>query len=168
MSSSPIFPTLPTPSPQSPQRLAANVMHFARVLREAGLAIGPSKVLDALAALQVAGVESRADWYATLSCVFISKLEERTIFDQAFTIFWRDPQLLEKMMGLMLPTTYARGGNKQQDEVSKRLAQALLPQSENFKPREEKPEQIEVQTQLTFSAAERLQQMDFEDLSNEE
>ena len=29
-------------------KLAANIMHFARVLREAGLPVGPGHVLDAL------------------------------------------------------------------------------------------------------------------------
>ena len=36
-----------------PGRLVANVMHFARVLRAAGLPVGPGKVLDAIRALEV-------------------------------------------------------------------------------------------------------------------
>jgi uncharacterized protein len=163
--------TLPIPDvSDSPNRLAENVMHFARVLREAGLPIGPSKVLDALQALQIAGVERREDWYAVLRAVFISRREQQAIFDQAFLIFWRDPQLLERMMGMMLPTTFARGGDKSQDEVNKRLAQALLPSAENIKlrDREQEQEQVEVQTEITFSSLERLQHLDFEDLSVEE
>ena len=44
-------------------RLAENVMHFARVLRAAGLPIGPDRVLDAVRAVEVAGVERRDDFY---------------------------------------------------------------------------------------------------------
>ena len=48
-------------------RLAENVMHFARVLRHAGLPVGSDRVQLALQALQVAGLESRADFHATLT-----------------------------------------------------------------------------------------------------
>ena len=36
-------------------RLAENVMHFARLLRAAGLRIGPDRVLDCVKALEIAG-----------------------------------------------------------------------------------------------------------------
>ncbi len=57
-------------------RLAENVMHFARVLRAAGLPIGPDRVLDAVRALEVAGVERREDFYWTLASVFLGRREQ--------------------------------------------------------------------------------------------
>ena len=50
------------PAPGQHGHLAENVMHFARVLRAAGLPIGPGRVLDAVRALEVAGVERRDDF----------------------------------------------------------------------------------------------------------
>ncbi|HEX9685310.1 MAG TPA: hypothetical protein VGA25_05605, partial [Burkholderiales bacterium] len=47
--------------------LAENVMHFARLLRGAGLPVGPDRVIDALDALQIAGLERRDDFYWTLA-----------------------------------------------------------------------------------------------------
>ena len=47
----------PLPSTGGSGRLAENVMHFARVLRAAGLAVGPGSVLDALDALKFVGIE---------------------------------------------------------------------------------------------------------------
>ena len=41
-------------------QLAANIVHFARALRAAGLPVGPGAVLDALAAVQAAGVGAKA------------------------------------------------------------------------------------------------------------
>jgi len=41
-------------------KLAENVMHFARLLRGAGLPVGPDRVIDALDALQIAGLERNA------------------------------------------------------------------------------------------------------------
>src|SRR6266568_1401986 len=88
-------------------RLAENVMHFARVLRAAGLPIGPDRVLDAVRALEVAGVERRDDFYWTLAAVFLDRREQFEIYDQAFHIFWRDPQLLERVMAMFLHFLHA-------------------------------------------------------------
>ena len=35
--------------------------------------------------------------------MFVNRRDQREIFDQAFHVFWRNPRLLEKMMGLLLP-----------------------------------------------------------------
>ena len=47
-------------------RLAENVMHFVRILRAAGLPVGPAKVLDALAAVDAIGLDNRDDFRAAL------------------------------------------------------------------------------------------------------
>jgi len=51
-------------------RLAENIVYFARALRAAGIPVGPGAVLDALAAVQAAGVGTREDFYWTLHAVF--------------------------------------------------------------------------------------------------
>ena len=84
-------------------KLAENIIHFARVLREAGIPVGPDRVLDALRALQVTGIENRDDFYWTLAAMFLGRREHFEIFDQAFHIFWRDPRMLERVMAMMLP-----------------------------------------------------------------
>jgi uncharacterized protein with von Willebrand factor type A (vWA) domain len=40
-------------------KLSENVMHFARLLRAAGLRIGPDRVVDCVNALQMAGAWRR-------------------------------------------------------------------------------------------------------------
>src|SRR5439155_22217008 len=110
-------------------RLAENVMHFARLLRAAGLGIGPDRVLDCVRALEITGARQfpprRDDWYWTMSAVLLSRQEQRPIFDQAFAIFWRDPKLAEKMMQLLLPQAYGRGALAEAQQ-SQRLTDALL------------------------------------------
>ena len=142
--------------------LAENVMHFARLLRGAGLRLGPDRVLDCVRALELAGCNRREDWYWTMSAVFLTKEEQRPIFDQAFRIFWRDPKLVEKMMNALLPKTYGRAGKPEQEQ-SQRLSDALFNQN---KP-EEAPtqEKIELDARLTFSSREVLQRMDFDTMS---
>ena len=109
-------------------RFARNVMHFARALRAAGLPVGPGRVLEALRAVEAVGFERREDLYWTLHAVFVNRRDQRELFDQAFHIFWRDPQLLERMMQLLLPQLETGQAPEEQDEVNRRVAEALAPE----------------------------------------
>jgi len=143
-------------------KLAENVMHFARLLRGAGLRVGPDRVVDCVRALEIAGADRREDWYWTMSAVLLSREEQRPIFDQAFRLFWRDPKLTEKMMQMLLPQTYGRTP-KPEEQQSQRLTDALFGQD---KPEEQREEQkVEMDARLTFSAREVLQRMDFDTMS---
>ncbi|MGE5128542.1 MAG: vWA domain-containing protein [Sphingomonadaceae bacterium] len=157
-----MFPGLDTDT-RGAGRLAQNVMHFARLLRAAGLRIGPDRVIDCVRALEIAGASRRDDWYWTMSSVLLSREEQRPIFDQAFRIFWRDPKLTEKMMQMLLPKTYGRAG-KEDEQQAQRLTDALFGQK---KPelREQQEQRIELDAKLTFSAREVLQRLDFDTMS---
>ena len=148
-------------------KLAENVMHFARVLRAAGLPVGPDKVIDALKALQIAGVQRRDDFYWTLAALFLDRREQFELYDQAFHIFWRDPKLLERVMGLLLPQVIGRTPDEQPD-LSSRLAEALLPQPKPGADAEAPPEKIELDAAFTVSEREVLQRADFETMTKEE
>src|ERR1700731_517969 len=84
-------------------RLAENIVYFARALRAAGIPVGPGAVLDALAAVEAAGVGTREDFYWTLHAVFVKRHEHSLLFDQAFRIFFRKRAYLDKLMASMLP-----------------------------------------------------------------
>ena len=155
--------------PAADGRLAENVMHFARVLRAAGLPIGPDRMLDAVRALEVAGVERRDDFYWTLASVFLARREQFEIYDQAFHIFWRDPQLLERVMAMFLPQVYGRQAREEPRPASSRVAEAL--RHRRKKPREEPaepPQETQLDAALSFSSREVLQHADFETMTNEE
>jgi uncharacterized protein with von Willebrand factor type A (vWA) domain len=148
-------------------KLADNVMHFARVLRGAGLPVGPDKVIDALKALQVAGIGSRTDFYWTLAALFLDRREQFEIYDQAFHIFWRDPKMLERIMAMFLPEVSGRADP--QDPSSNRLADALARETAQ-PPREadDAPEETELDATLTVSERELLQHADFETMTGAE
>ena len=115
-----------TKQPEEQGRFAQNIVHFGRVLRAAGLPVGPGKIIDATRAVEAAGITSRDDFYWTLHSVFVNRRDQREIFDQAFHVFWRNPQILERMMSLMLPTIQA-DGEAEHDTPSRRLLDALFP-----------------------------------------
>lgn len=149
----------------SERGLAVNLMHFARALRAAGLPVGPGKLLQAVEAVEAVGVGSRADFYWALHAVFVNRRDQREVFDQAFHVFWRNPDILKRMMGLMLPTIRTEMPTDR-DHLSRRVAEALKGTS----PEVEGPEKTEIQLDAAFtvSAQERLQAKDFEKMSTEE
>ena len=106
--------------------LAENIVHFARVLRTAGMPIGPDRVLAAIAAVEAVGLERREDVHAALSAVMLDRHEQQVLFDAAFDAFWRDPKLLEQLMYLLLPKISGRG-EKARPPRANRLAEALAP-----------------------------------------
>ena len=149
---------------------AENVTHFARVLRSAGMPVGPDRVLAALEALEAVGLGRRDDVHAALSAVMLDRHEQQPIFDAAFAAFWRDPRLLEQMMAQLLPKVKGRGDRERQKRPN-RVAEALAPPHadvEERKPATAKDDEIDYETSFTFSDRERLQSADFESMSTAE
>jgi hypothetical protein len=150
--------------------IADNIVHFARVLRGAGMAIGPDRVLAALAAVEVVGLNRRDDVHAALSAVMLERHEQQPLFDAAFDTFWRDPKLLEQMMYLLLPKISGRG-DKQRAPRANRLAEALSVPKAAQPPNpanQTAKEEVQFDTHFTFSDRERLQKADFESMTTAE
>jgi hypothetical protein len=147
-------------------RLVENVVHFVRILRAAGLPVGPARVLDALAALESVGVDHRTDFRAALSSVLVSRRDHLPLFEQAFDVFWRDPKLLERMIAALLPKVHGRIGDVETPQIPARLAQALM-QSPRALDNSETRE-IDFDAAFTFSAREVLQKKDFATMTAEE
>ncbi len=145
--------------------LAANVTHFARALRKAGLPVGPGRTLDAVAAL-AEGVGGREDFYWTLHALFVSRREHSVVFDQAFHLFWRKRGLIEKLIATLSPTAPATRDDRKPEAAALRVAEALGT-SQPIPPREEDPGET-LSARLTVSDREVLQAKDFAQMSAEE
>ena len=154
-------PALPTPG-----HLAGNVMHFARVLRSAGMPVGTDRISTALQALQVAGLASRTDFHAVLAACLLDRAEHRALFDQAFDLFWRDPDLSGRMRALLPSKVQARDAPPPV-AANRRLAAALLPDAQ--RPAERPPQEaLELDASLSWAQREVLRQADFETMTPEE
>jgi uncharacterized protein with von Willebrand factor type A (vWA) domain len=152
-------------------KLARNVMHFARALRAAGVPVGPGRVLEALKALEAVGMGSRQDLYWTLHAVFVTRRDQWALFDQCFHIFWRDPKLLERMMGLLLPQLQAENPPPPETDANRRVADAFAPEKKPGQGEAEdeaEEEKIELDAVMTWSQRELLQSKDFEQMTAEE
>ncbi len=152
-----------TPEIAQQGALADNVMHFGRVLRAAGLPVGPGKVIDAIRAVATVGITNRQDFYWTLHAVFVNRRDQRELFDQAFHVFWRNPRILERLMQVVLPSVDT-GEDQQQEELSRRVAEALQTIGEQQAPEPQEPD-VQYDAVMTWSDSEVLQEMDFEKMS---
>lgn len=142
-------------------KLAENVVHFTRLLRGAGLRLGPASALDALAAASTIDVFHRDELFWALHSVLVKRPEDFDLFDQAFHLFWRDPEGVNPLLAQMLPQIRVPPVST----VSRRVAEAWRPPSPaGTAP----PERIEFDAVLTFSADEVLRTRDFDQMSADE
>jgi uncharacterized protein with von Willebrand factor type A (vWA) domain len=156
----PAAPTLAAPT------LAANVMHFARLLRRAGLPVGPAETLAAQQALSLIELGSKAETRTALRAVMTHRHEHQEVFDQAFALFWRDPTAAEQAAAMALLEAQKEKKLERPPPASRRVAEAMQQKRDRRdQPKDEPPVQDAV---LTVSDQERLQRMDFEAMSAEE
>ena len=148
-------------------RVVDNIVYFARVLRKAGLKVGPAAVRDAVEAVQIAGIGSREEFYWVLHSVFVKRREDHQVFDQAFRLFWRTRDLVEKMIAMFSPVAME---NKQREKLKAgetRVSQALFEGHEKARPPEDKPV-IDIDARETTSGNEVLRQQDFAQMTTRE
>jgi uncharacterized protein len=151
--------------PETP-RLAANVMHFARLLRRAGLPVGPAETIAAQEALTRIDLASRTEARTALRAVMVHRHEHQEVFDQAFALFWRDPSAAEQAAAMALLDAQKENKPDRPPPAARRVAEAFA--SKSNAPPKPKDEPPHVDMTMTMSEQERLQQMDFESMSAEE
>ncbi|MEM9104758.1 MAG: VWA domain-containing protein [Pseudomonadota bacterium] len=150
---------------ESEGRLADNIVYFARALRRAGMRVGPAAVTEAVEAVKVAGIGSREDFYWTLHAVFVNRHEDHVVFDEAFKLFWRSRQLIEKMIAMFSPV--AMDHSEQEQRAAQTRASQALNNQQN-EPREREEPEIEFDATFTSSDKEVLRTMDFAQMTAEE
>lgn len=145
-------------------RIADNILLFCRTLRQAGLPIGPGQVIEASQAILRTGIERRDDFYVALRAVLVKDPGQARIFDQAFHVYFRNPRLLERMMGLLLPTLVTEPDAAESETIVRRLLETLS--GENGASEDEVV--VEVDRAGSYSRDEVLREKDFEQMSVEE
>jgi uncharacterized protein with von Willebrand factor type A (vWA) domain len=160
-------PNVPHPGPlpngerEKRGTLADNILYFARALRAAGIPVGPGAVLDALEAVQAAGITTREDFYWTLHAVFVKRHEHSILFDQAFRMFFRKRAYLEKLIAAMLPQAPPQA-ERPAPPGAQRVQEALF---EGLRQKEQEADEIESDMRLTVSDRDVLRRRDFAQMS---
>lgn len=136
--------------------LAENLLGFGRMLRRAGLPLGPAEMLAGAEALTLIDIGDRSQAQAALRATLVHRREHFEIFDQAFALFWRDK------------TTPAEIREAEADEsappASRRVSEAAGADATSAPPKTEQRQDAA----LTVSTGEQLRKMDFEAMGAEE
>ena len=143
--------------------LARNVMNFARLLRKAGLPVGPGKTLIAVDALAIIDLTRRDDVYWTLHAVFVERHIQSELFAIAFDRFWIARPDADEAASILDDVTNQQ--SQQAGEVlPRRLAEAMADTGLAERSRPDDAE-LEFDASETWSALERLRSKDFETMS---
>lgn len=148
-------------------RIADNIVYFARALRKAGMRVGPASVMDAIEAVLASGIGSRDDFYWTLHAVLVSRHEDHATFDEAFRLFWKSRELIEKMLAMFSPVAPDQREKQKPRTAENRVSQAMFEGHQNSQPPREIPE-IEVDARFTVSGNEMLRGKDFAQMTASE
>jgi uncharacterized protein len=140
-------------------RIADNILYFGRTLRKAGMRVGPASVRDAIEAVIATGIGSRDDFYWTLHSVFVKRYEDHAVFDEAFKLYWKSRELVEKLISMFSPVAIENRQKEKPRAGETRVSQALF-EGKQPKQEVENPE-VEVDARFTLSGKEILRAKDF-------
>jgi uncharacterized protein with von Willebrand factor type A (vWA) domain len=143
--------------------LAHNVVHFVRLLRRAGLRLGPGDALAAARAVAAVDPLRKEQFHAALAATLVRSRADRELFDEAFRLFWRDPMGAHSALALLLPQVRT----PTQRSISRRLSEAWRPPAPG-ETREAPAQPPRIDTFLAYSADEVLRTRDFDQMSTDE
>jgi uncharacterized protein len=107
-----------------------------------------------------AGIGTRDDFYWTLHCVLVTRREDHATFDEAFRLFWRSRELIEKMLAMFSPVAPDTRERQKPRAAESRVADALFEGHRKNQRTEEMPE-FEIDARFTVSGREVLREKDF-------
>lgn len=148
-------------------QLTQHMRTFIAALRRAGLRIGPAALLDALEVTRLVGFENRNDFKEALASVLLQRHEDRALFDQAFALYWRDPQYFQRLLNLMLP---APEDSQPADspQAGENLAQRLAPDRAPDERDTAQEMAVELDLSQASSSLDRLRERDFASMTRRE
>jgi len=148
------------------QGTVANLLAFGRVLKETGVRVSLSQVMDASRSLEFVDIARRADFHAVLRSNLVSDKEELPLFERVFDCFWHEHGPEESPMESveMAPSS---SEEKREDSVGAggSLEEMVAQASSQEAKLSEETERIPVPT---YSPHEALNKKDFSDMGIEE
>jgi uncharacterized protein len=99
--------------------LLSHVVTFGRVLREAGVEVGPRRLEDALRGLDAVDLTEQDDVYWTLRQTLVSRRDELDLFDRAFAAWFLRAPIAPPWRGAPPPPKRLQQVARAADEASK-------------------------------------------------
>jgi uncharacterized protein with von Willebrand factor type A (vWA) domain len=147
------------------QGTLANLLAFARVLKQLGIKVGMSQVIDASRSLGFVNLASKSDFRAALRANLVSEKDDIALFERVFEFFWQDDYPERPTVDVVTPpmVTGKRDGwaDGEEGDAEELLAQGSSPEAQ--------PEPDEEPFSVpTYSPNEILSRKDFSEMGIEE
>ena len=146
-------------------KLAGNIAAFGRALRRAGVPTDAARIALAAQAATLVGVESREDLSAAMESVMVSREQDRLVFRELFEAWFQDPELANKMLAQMLPSSE---GKAEPPRRRPRVREALAAPGLASKPLVQNEKEVQFDAAMTASERARLHHADFNALGASE
>lgn len=143
-----------------------NMMAFARALKQLGVKISLSQVLDASRSADLVDIGEKADFRALLRANMISQKEDFPVFDMVFDCFWREqsyervPMETMEIQGTPTESDAPQGGDEE-GGLEEAASEAVA--SENLQL-----ENLDEFAVPTYSPQELINRKDFSEMGVEE
>jgi uncharacterized protein len=143
-----------------------NMMAFARALKQLGVKVGLSQVIDAARSTELVDIAAKEDFRALLRSNLISQKEDFPVFDMVFDCFWREQSYERVPMDTLdiqgTPTeskAEQQGGEEEgfEEAIAETMAQENVPLDD-----------LEELSIPTYSPQELLNRKDFSEMGIEE
>ncbi|MDO9437781.1 VWA domain-containing protein [Hydrogenophaga sp.] len=145
-------------------KLPDHITAFGRALRRAGVPVDSSRVVLAITAAEMVGVDRRDDLRAALEAVMVSRQQDIGVFGEMFDAFFRNPELAQQLLSQMLPKAAKANPVRRKARVQEALSVAgLKAQTPNQGETE-----LKLDAAMTASDQQRLRHADFAGLSASE
>ncbi len=144
-------------------QIPTNVLHFARLLRRAGLKVGPADMLAAQQAVGLIDIGNKQQMQSALRATMVHRHEDTDLFDYAFSIYWRDPAAAMQAKAMAALDGGKETAPEKAPPGAKRIEDAFRPKQEKREIPDDRP--AEYDAVMTVSERERLNTMDFEAMS---
>jgi uncharacterized protein len=143
--------------------LGERITRFGRLLRGAGMRLGPGQILVGMEALAAVDATRRDDFYWALHSAWVKRAADRELFREAFGLFWREAdrpvnRVLEELLALSRLTR-----DRPSVHTRRRIFDAM--DRERRRAPEPRSEAAERPVRLAFSDVEVLRTKDFEQMS---
>ncbi|SFM22216.1 VWA domain-containing protein [Variovorax sp. OV329] len=139
-------------------KLAGNIAAFGRALRRAGVPIDAARIALAAQAAMLVGVHTREDLSAAIEAVMVSREQDRMVFRELFEAWFQDPELANKMLAQMLPSSE---GKAEPPRRRPRVREALAAPAVVSKPAAQNEKEVQFDAAMTASERARLHHADF-------
>ncbi len=149
--------------------LEDSITAFGRFIRQAGFDIGTGEIMNAIHAVETVGVSRKDDFQSALRSTLITTHKEMDLFNEAFELYWRNPDKIENVADILRKLYESRLAQAEIESMSRQKPKTLKEMGSLREQNKSGEESLDEEYQLLmYSRDEILKQKDFANYNDDE